>query len=1489
MRNIFLLFLFILIGLYNPILSQNKFTPDAEKFLKEVQSFIGEYDKTKARKYVKSFEPLWFGEFFDANNKAHVYATLNTMRSKQLRLVPHFLSYFNAILYYSQNEMSKEKFENWQNVLDILLKKANSRRIEQFLKVSENLFLDGTIYLTSRSQKAATRWEVARKDNFKIKYLKKVPVFTFQDVDLKCFSKGDSSVIYNTYGDFFPLTSIWLGSKGKIDWQRANMDKNVFYANFKDYKLALKNSSYYIDSVSFYSSYFDQPIMGKLTEKVLSAISDKKRVSYPTFESYDKRLNIENVNNNKNIEFNGGFTIRGRNLYGSGSVDNLSILKLSYNNKEILTAESIRFIINEDGISSDNAKIRFNVGEDSIIHPSANLKFSENSKNLVISRGNEGISAAPFYNSYHQLDMYSQSLEWKVGDPLINFKALEGSQETRAQFASLNFFDVKTYDQLNTPYGNVLVDIKNYVNKINKKSFSAIELASYLRKSINDFQFVLFNLTELGFLVYDADRAIVSCNEKLFNYIENRSGKKDYDVLIINSDANVNARLSLSSLDLKIFGIDRVVLSLQHKVWIKPQSNSIIIKKNRDLNFDGLITAGKTQYYGSDFSFIYNDFKLNLPHCDSMFVWADYKESRKKGKLVRCLSSIQSLVGYIQIDQSNNKSGVDTSHHEYPILHSNNPTYVYYDDPMIQNGIYDREKFMFVIDPFEMDSLDEFANQGLNLNGLFKSGGIFPDFEESLIIMPDYSFGFSRNTPVDGFKIYNQLANYDNEIRLSHEGLKGTGTIEFFTSTAISEDITFFPDSVSAIAHTYLNEKRESDPEIPLVKGKDCKISYIPNDSLFYAYSLDSNFKFFDHEESDLMGELKLGFDGIIGSGVMRFGTGEVESLKYTYETDVILADTSEFRLVSLSNDLDALSFKTQNLNARVDFATRIGEFKSNSGESFVTFPENQYICYMDQFNWYMDNGELEMENSKQAAADINIDTDLDLTASNFYSIHPDQDSLNFGSSKAKFDVRKKRITCNKIPFIKVADSRIAPDSGAIVIRRKAKIDPLENAVIRTNDITKYYSIYDADVEIFTKHDYLASGIYDYLDLNGDKQNIFFSEIKPDTTDQTHGLGTIKKNKGFKLSPNYEFYGDVKLSSTIENLEFSGYTQIVHSCKNIDQKWIEFTSVINPSDIYIPIVYDSTKKYSNYDNIYSGMIFNTTDSLSLYPTFVSSKTNDNHIEMINTDGYLRYNSTKKEYQISNKDKLTEYTLPGNYTALNIESCRTKSDGEFDFAIDLDQVKTNQAGEIKFNPKKWSTEFKTSTIFEFLISENAMDILSKSILDFPELRSLDYENSYYEKSLRELVGVESADKIMENLMVSGKIKKMPELLEKPIFIGDIRYKWNPNRKSYVSYGDIGIANINKKQIMKYVKGKIVISKKLTGNDLTIYLQLDKDNFYYFNYKKGLMKVYSSNEDFNKIISETKKDETKSKIKGFPDYQYMLGAAKDVAPFVATYMK
>ena len=53
-----------------------------------------------------------------------------------------------------------------------------------------------------------------------------------------------------------------------------------------------------------------------------------------------------------------------------------------------------------------------------------------------------------------------------------------------------------------------------------------------------------------------------------------------------------------------------------------------------------------------------------------MFIWANYEESKRKGKLVRLQSKIETLEGYVQIDDPSNKSGLDTSHHEYPILNS---------------------------------------------------------------------------------------------------------------------------------------------------------------------------------------------------------------------------------------------------------------------------------------------------------------------------------------------------------------------------------------------------------------------------------------------------------------------------------------------------------------------------------------------------------------------------------------------------------------------------------------------------------------------------------------------------------------------------------------------------------------------------------------------------------------------------------------------------
>ena len=150
----------------------------------------------------------------------------------------------------------------------------------------------------------------------------------------------------------------------------------------------------------------------------------------------------------------------------------------------------------------------------------------------------------------------------------------------------------------------------------------------------------------------------------------------------------------------------------------------------------------------------------------------------------------------------------------------------------------------------------------------------------------------------------------------------------------------------------------------------------------------------------------------------------------------------------------------------------------------------------MDQFNWYMDNDDLEMESAQQEI--LTGVTDLDLTGSNFYSVHPDQDLLNL-NLQARFDIKKKKIYCDKVQYIRVADARVFPDSGKVLIKKKAKIQTLVNAEIVANYVTKYHRIYDAKVDINARRDYVASGTIDYVDEDENKQQIYFSYIHLDT------------------------------------------------------------------------------------------------------------------------------------------------------------------------------------------------------------------------------------------------------------------------------------------------------------------------------------------------------------------------------------------------------
>ena len=102
--------------------------------------------------------------------------------------------------------------------------------------------------------------------------------------------------------------------------------------------------------------------------------------------------------------------------------------------------------------------------------------------------------------------------------------------------------------------------------------------------------------------------------------------------------------------------------------------------------------------------------------------------------------------------------------------------------------------------------------------------------------------------------------------------------------------------------------------------------------------------------------------------------------------------------------------------------------------------------------------------------------------------------------------------------------------------------------------------------------------------------------------------------------------------------------------------------------------------------------------------------------------------------------------------------------------------------------------------------------------------------------------------------------------------------------FKSFGPMGLSNSGKFEINKYVNGGITITKKRRGDIVNMYLEVDANPWYYFSYRRNLMKVISSNQDFNTQIKEMKRDDRKYDAKkGEQAFTFMFGLEKEVRDF------
>ncbi len=179
----------------------------------------------------------------------------------------------------------------------------------------------------------------------------------------------------------------------------------------------------------------------------------------------------------------------------------------------------------------------------------------------------------------------------------------------------------------------------------------------------------------------------------------------------------------------------------------------------------------------------------------------------------------------------------------------------------------------------------------------------------------------------------------------------------------------------------------------------------------------------------------------------------------------------------------------------------------------------------------------------------------------------------------------------------------------------------------------------------------------------------------------------------------------------------------------------------------------------------------------------------------------------------------------------------------------------------------------------------MEKMASQINEKTSLDPVEYERPVFERALRELMPKEEADKVISQLSLNGTLKRTPDVLNKSIVITDVKFKWIKEKNSYKSISRIGVANILKEQVNKYVEGTIEIVKKRSGDIVNIYLEIDPNNWYFFSYTRGVMQAISSNDPFNNYIQELKPDKRKMEVtKGQEPYQFMLSTVRKKTDFL-----
>jgi len=188
-------------------------------------------------------------------------------------------------------------------------------------------------------------------------------------------------------------------------------------------------------------------------------------------------------------------------------------------------------------------------------------------------------------------------------------------------------------------------------------------------------------------------------------------------------------------------------------------------------------------------------------------------------------------------------------------------------------------------------------------------------------------------------------------------------------------------------------------------------------------------------------------------------------------------------------------------------------------------------------------------------------------------------------------------------------------------------------------------------------------------------------------------------------------------------------------------------------------------------------------------------------------------------------------------------------------------------------------------FDFHFSPEALKMMSDEIRMVPTLKPVNLNNEMYVKGMKDLIGIEAASQMKEELDLFGTSRNLPREFNFEIMLNDVRLYWNESSSSFRSQGPIGIGFIGTQPVNVYVDGYIEIQRRRSGDMFDIYLKASETTWYYFSYIRGNMMTQAYNINYNSLIANIKQN-----LRKHPDatvrlpYTYMIAVEDRLSRFL-----